>query len=60
MNEFMWGICFGLFIVFLLILTTNPRENFYKKGQIDAINGKIAYHLVKQENGSTIWEEVNK
>lgn len=28
----------------------------YIDGQIDALNGKVLYHLVKQENGELIWE----
>ena len=31
----------------------------YKYGQIDAIKGKIKYHLVKHEDGSTIWEHID-
>jgi len=34
-------------------------KNAYKQGQIDAINGKIKYQLVKQNDGSTSWKYIS-
>lgn len=31
------------------------KRDTYRYGQIDAINGKIFYHLEKSEDGSTSW-----
>jgi hypothetical protein len=31
------------------------KGDTYRDGQIDAINGKIFYHLEKNEDGSTSW-----
>lgn len=32
-------------------------ESGYKKGQLDAIKGKIVYELVEQDNGESIWKK---
>ena len=53
-------------LVFLLIISIlvsigycvlDINEYSYKQGQIDAINGKIKYELVKQPDGTTEWKE---
>ncbi len=31
------------------------KRDTYRDGQIDAINGRIFYHLEKNEDGSTQW-----
>lgn len=35
-------------------------ESQYKKGQIDALNGVVNYHLEKQKDGSTEWVYISK
>lgn len=49
-------------VLFLFITTTvYPMTIYYysyRQGQIDAINGKINYKLVKQPNGTIVWKAV--
>jgi len=45
-------------IMFCLAIFLISFDHGYKHGQIDAINGKIKYKLVKQNNGSIKWEEI--
>jgi len=55
-------IAFLLGILITLAMTAcfiSITKDTYKYGQIDAIKGKIKYHLVKQEDGSTIWERID-
>jgi len=55
-TVFLGGIVFTLGCVWLLMTLTGQYT--YKQGQIDCINGKVRYHLVKQEDGSTSWEHI--
>lgn len=32
----------------------------YKRGQIDAVSGKVAFELKKKEDGSTEWTRIQK
>lgn len=61
MNNFYTGLCVGLVVSMLcLYLFINPeRHNAYRKGQIDALSGKIHFELKKQEDGSIIWMRKN-
>lgn len=34
------------------------NEGGYKRGQVDAINGKIKYELKSQEDGATEWRKI--
>ena len=61
MGDYLWGVVsgslFGISIM-VLIMSVNVKDA-YKQGQIDVINGKIKYELVKQSNGSTEWEKID-
>lgn len=48
-------IWFAFFGYMLSSLVSQILKNTYRDGQIDAINGKIFYHLEKNEDGSTSW-----
>lgn len=50
-------------ILFILIIITNTflfYDSGYKKGQIDAINGKIEYELIEKENKTKTWEKIKE
>lgn len=49
-------------IVFVIILTLGhiTCEYGYKLGQIDAINGKIKYHLIVNEDKTSEWVLIKK
>ena len=47
----------GMIVAYVLTLGgLDLAKHTYKYGQIDAINGKIKYHLVLQNDGSTSWK----
>ena len=50
MAGFFIAMCVSIFI-------SQPNE--YRKGQIDAINGKICFELKKQEDSTIRWEEID-
>ena len=55
-RAFFLGVLVTLGIIGGLISITGDT---YKHGQIDAINGKVKYHLVKQEDNSMTWEYIS-
>ena len=57
LNEYFLGL--GIGFVLGCMLSAIVMGNWYKEGQIDAINGKIKYELVTQSNGSTEWEKID-
>ena len=48
-------LCFILMGFILGDIIALCKGDTYRDGQIDAINGKIFYHLEKNEDGSTSW-----
>ncbi len=59
MDKAFAGFIVGVMVMtMILVYTGNRRIDGYKEGQIDAINGKIAYQLVEQPNHTTTWEKV--
>ncbi len=52
---FLIGAMVGTALFLLISLSTGST---YKNGQIDAINGKIYYHVVAQDDGTTAWEKI--
>jgi len=62
MGNLVLGIALAIIIstscgVGLLIGLNVPSSANYRKGQIDCINGKIFYKLVKTETKETVWKE---
>jgi hypothetical protein len=48
----------GGYITFLFIdLILNKNDN-YRQGQIDALNGKIKYKKTVNKDGETVWIEI--
>jgi hypothetical protein len=58
MRDFNKGLIVGNVIALIINLTLNlcVFSGEYKKGQVDAINGKIMYHHVTNSNYEIIWE----
>lgn len=54
-DAFVIGMILGGAIIIVILLGT--YGNVYKRGQIDALSGNIAYELVKQPNGETVWQK---
>jgi hypothetical protein len=50
-------VILGAIFGFALCIGINDT---YKHGQIDCINNVIKYELVKQEDGSTEWQEIKQ
>jgi hypothetical protein len=58
LNDFIsitLAIVGGFVLGFLISVSVHGT---YKEGQIDCINNVIKYELVKQEDGSTKWQEI--
>ena len=56
MTYFIAGVCTGVILaITLLVIVPAKQTLFYKQGQIDALNGKVLFVLVKQPDGTTIW-----
>jgi len=58
--SFVCGIIFmSLMVVFELAFTADDDDSIrYKQGQIDAMTGKIKYHLVVQPDSTKTWEKI--
>ena len=39
-----------------LLNLTETHTNMYRNGQVDALNGKVHWELVKQPDGSSSWQ----
>ena len=55
MRDIITGVVVGLMLGCFITLVY-ASSHFYKRGQIDAINGAVYYKLEKQLDGSTEWE----
>jgi hypothetical protein len=56
-DTFLMGACFSLLFVIVLILIS---PDWYKQGQIDALTGKVKYHLVIQDDSTKTWEPIEE
>lgn len=57
------GLAVGIAAFVLLIAYMEPDQidhSRYKEGQIDAMTGKIHYHLVVNDDSTRTWEKINK
>lgn len=61
-NDTSWilGSIGTLILAVLTFAAIIQRDVSYKTGQIDAINGTINYHLVKQADSTIVWEEIKE
>ncbi len=60
-NFFFIGLAFlfGLLVMSIVypnLVVTDSRS--YKQGQIDALTGKIKYHLVTQSDSTKVWKSI--
>jgi hypothetical protein len=58
MFKFAAGIWVGLVFAWAINTMWPESSNEYKKGQIDALNGKISFELKVQEDKTTRWERI--
>ena len=56
MNSFTGGMIVATIIIGTCFGAFGEHTTFYKQGQIDAITGNVKYELVKQPDGTTIWQ----
>ena len=50
----------GLILVFLALGVFLGYQGGFRRGQIDAMNGKLSYRLVVSEDGASNWNRVNE
>lgn len=50
------GVVFGVTALRIAFVMYPEDTVTYKQGQIDAVNGKINYELVKQPDGTSTWK----
>lgn len=59
MREFSYVVVIltiiAIFSIIISIVVNNAEEHAYKQGQIDAINGKIAYSLKINDDKTSTW-----
>lgn len=53
------SILIGIFVVVgIMIFSLEVDEEAYKRGQVDALTGKVKYELVVNADSTKTWEEV--
>ncbi|MFA6282085.1 MAG: hypothetical protein WCY05_06275 [Candidatus Omnitrophota bacterium] len=64
-EDVRWAIfvCVVFLVAFSSIVASittadSVSQYYYKRGQVDVLNGNAKYHLVKQPSGETIYEEI--
>ena len=58
-----FGIAIGCFVVIvggLVLLFCTAAMWFYRRGQIDAMNGIVKYEKQTNSDGETVWVEKSK
>jgi len=53
------GFLLGAFLMYI-INKGKFYDEIYKRGQIDAINGRVKYEKMTNEDGETYWREIKK
>jgi len=63
-DDIRFGLFLGFFagiVVFVaLSMIFYEHTALYKRGQVDALSGKVVFELKKQEDGSVLWERKEK
>ena len=55
------GITFfviAMFVMAIVVIIKDTKEEGYKQGQIDALSGNPKYELGKNEHGETVWKKI--
>lgn len=61
MKQFFLGFVSGLSVfIFFTLIVPGEGSASYKKGQIDALNGKVQFHLVVNPDSSRTWKRIEK
>lgn len=65
MDDDVLGFIFGFAIAVVVVFVFQSasgcnRMDGYKDGQIDALTGKVKYHLVVNPDSTREWKEVGK
>ena len=56
--TFLFGVITGLLLATAAVGLVISNYGNYRDGQVDALNGRVYYELVRQEDGSTEWNYV--
>lgn len=56
MLWFLVGVGVALLVVAISLDIAQPREAGYKRGQIDALTGKVKYERVTHPDSTVTWE----
>lgn len=51
------GLGSGMVLTVNLMRLYPETTTVYQQGQIDALNGKVLFELVKQPDGSMVWQK---
>jgi hypothetical protein len=59
-SAFLYIVVFCTWTLLMTVINEEKIQKIptYKQGQIDAINGKIKYHLIKHSDGTVVWEKI--
>ncbi len=59
-QSFIAGLVIGLILCAATFAITRiiVMNDYYKQGQIDALTGKINYHLVTKPDSTRVWEKL--
>jgi len=63
MKDFLIALSLGFLIGAGVIMTWACHSDSvepYKRGQIDALTGKIKYELITETNTTVLWKPINK
>ena len=58
MNIIYKAVTIFIVAVLVVFLAIQSFQVGYRLGQLDAIRGKIKYHLVTREDSSRTWQEI--
>lgn len=61
-SSFFIGLFIGMILLMIIFSTCNGVTILkdYKRGQIDALTGKIKYELVPMPDSTTQWKKIGK
>lgn len=60
-NDKIGGLVVGVAWFILVIYGYSEQAEFrYQQGQIDALTGKIEYHLVTKSDSTRVWEKIEE
>lgn len=56
MGNFFAGVGFGMLLLTMILTVSSEHSVIYKQGQVDALTGKVKFHLVENPDGTKEWK----